>query len=231
MSILTFSQASEDYAELRREMVAEIETDVTLTKSYTGIAKLSAEVVKAVSNVLRHEFVPDRLKSAAYANRPLPIGHNQTISQPYIVALMTELADVNQNSIVLEVGTGSGYQAAVLAEIVNHVYTIEIIEALGNRARDDLERLGYDNITVKIGDGYHGWIEHAPFDAILVTAAPEEVPQPLIDQLKDGGKLVIPVGEQGSTQLLVVLEKDLEGNISKKSVLPVGFVPLTREKN
>lgn len=228
MAIFNTSKAGQDFYEQRQNMVAEIEADVTATSTYTGISKLSPDVLKAISSVKRHEFVPDHYKSVAYLNQPLPIGHGQTISQPYIVALMTQLAEVNSDAIILEVGTGSGYQAAVIAEIVKHVYTIEIVEALAKRARKDLQRLGYKNITVKAGDGYHGWPEHAPFDAILVTAAPEAVPEPLLEQLKRGGKLVIPVGKQGATQSLMVYEKDTEDKIKKSAVLPVGFVPLTR---
>jgi protein-L-isoaspartate(D-aspartate) O-methyltransferase len=142
---------------------------------------------------------------------------------------MSDLAEIDKDSIVLEVGTGSGYQAAVLAELAKHVYTIEIVEPLGKRAEEDLRRLGYDNITVKIGDGYHGWEEYAPFDAILVTAAPEKIPEPLIHQLKPGGKLVIPVGSQAGFQSLKVIEKDVDGEVKTRDVLPVGFVPLTRE--
>ena len=179
--------------------------------------------------VPRHEFVPAEMRDDAYANRPLPIGEGQTISQPYIVALMTDLAGVDADSIVLEVGTGSGYQAAVLAKIVSHVYTIEIIGTLGRRAAQTLERLGYQNVTVRIGDGYLGWPAFAPFDAIVVTAAPEAVPPPLIEQLKVGGKLVVPVGPEGRTQSLQVLEKEPGGEITTTDMLPVAFVPLTRD--
>jgi len=184
----------------------------------------------AMAAVARHEFVPIQLQDRAYENRPLPIGEAQTISQPYIVALMTDLAAVDSDSIVLEVGTGSGYQAAVLAEIVDHVYTIEIVEPLGRRAAATLERLGYDNVTVRIGDGYQGWPDLAPFDAVIVTAAPEEVPAPLIDQLKTGGRLVVPVGPRNRVQSLQVLEKGPAGEISTTDVLSVSFVPFTREE-
>jgi protein-L-isoaspartate(D-aspartate) O-methyltransferase len=159
----------------------------------------------------------------------LPIGAGQTISQPYIVALMTDLADVGKNDIVLEIGTGSGYQAAVLAELARHVYTIEIIESLGLRAQEDLARLGYDKVTVRIGDGYAGWPEQAPFDAIVVTAAPDEVPQPLIDQLKVGGRMVIPVGRENTIQTLQLLSKDEDGDLEIQNIIPVRFVPLTRD--
>jgi protein-L-isoaspartate(D-aspartate) O-methyltransferase len=219
--------AEEDYEMQRQRMVEEIKEMVYDTREYIGASSLSAEVTGAMGKVPRHEFVPEGLKSYAYINHPLPIGQDQTISQPYIVALMTELAGVNRDSIVLEVGTGSGYQAAVLAELVHHVYTIEIIEVLGVQARKNLERLGYDNVTVMIGDGYHGWKEHAPFDAILVTAAAESIPEPLLAQLKAGGRLVIPIGREHATQSLTVVEKKQDGGIVRNDILPVGFVPLT----
>ena len=220
-------QTAADYVDKRRIMIDEINQTVRATSSYIGKKTLDPRVMAAMAKVPRHEFVPSSVQSIAYTNRPLPIGNGQTISQPYIVALMTDLAKVDEDAIVLEVGTGSGYQAAVLAEMVKHVYTIEIIEALGLRADDDLKRLGYSNVTVKIGDGYHGWPEHAPFDAILVTAAPEYVPEPLVKQLKKGGRLIIPVGRQGETQSLTIIEKDENGKIHERDVLPVGFVPLT----
>lgn len=208
------------------KMMQAIEADIQATSSYTGLGNFSNNVMAAMRAVPRHEFVPQDMQEYAYWNRPLPIGHGQTISQPYIVALMTELARIDNDSVVLEVGTGSGYQAAVLAEIASQVYSIEIIEPLGLRARDTLQRLGYSNIQVRIGNGYHGWAEAGPFDAILVTAAPEEVPQALIDQLKPDGRLVIPVGPQGKVQLLKVMEKDSGGSIREINALPVSFVPL-----
>ncbi len=176
--------------------------------------------------VPRHKFVPPVNRAYAYENTPLPLSHNQTISQPYIVALMTDLAAVTSESVVLEVGTGSGYQAAVLSELASHVYSIEIIEALGLEASLLLQELGYDNVTVRIGDGYHGWPEYAPFDAILVTAAPEHIPEQLMQQLKPGGRLVIPVGKHGA-QSLRVLTKGTDGEIEQSDILPVAFVPLT----
>ena len=185
-------------------------------------------VLAAMRKVPRHEFVPDTEKRHAYRDTPLPIGAGQTISQPYIVALMTELAEPDESDRVLEVGTGSGYQAAVLAEIVQHVYTIEIEAELAQRASEALHKLGYDNVTVRTGDGYAGWEEHAPFDIIIVTAAPDHVPQPLIDQLKPGGRMVVPVGPIYATQELRVLEKDAAGKVVVKSVAPVRFVPLRR---
>ncbi len=219
--------AADDYVRQRQQMVADIKDMVAYTAGHTGREAFADDVMAAMAKVPRHEFVPDEIKSHAYVNSAMPIGMDQTISQPYIVALMTDLAGVDQNSKVLEVGTGSGYQAAVLAELANHVYTIEIIEALGLRAEQDLQRLGYENVTVRIGDGYAGWPEQAPFDAILVTAAIEKVPQPLLDQLKPGGRLVIPLGKVRSSQTLTLVEKTLEGKIVYHEILPVAFVPLT----
>jgi protein-L-isoaspartate(D-aspartate) O-methyltransferase len=220
-----------DYAARRAELVREVERNVRATRAYTDRPELDQQVMAALAAVPRHEFVPVELRDVAYLNRPLPIGQGQTISQPYIVALMTDLADIDESSVVLEVGTGSGYQAAVLAEIVEHVYTIEIVEPLGRRAAETLERLGYDNVTVRIGDGYLGWPEAAPFDAIIVTAAPEQIPKPLIEQLAAGGRLVVPVGAQGHAQTLQRLEKDSAGGLRIDDVLPVMFVPLTRDEN
>ena len=173
--------------------------------------------------------MPQSLQHEAYRNYPLPIGAGQTISQPYVVALMTELADVSRDDTVLEVGTGSGYQAAVLAELAGQVYTIEIIDTLGQRAMEVLARLGYDNVTVRIGDGYEGWPDKAPFDAIVVTAAPDEVPQPLIDQLRVGGRMVIPVGQENTVQTLRLLVKGADGALEVTDIIPVRFVPLTRD--
>jgi protein-L-isoaspartate(D-aspartate) O-methyltransferase len=231
-AFVAFSACSQTSFEAQRgALVSEIERNVRETREYTGRARLQASTLNAIGQVPRHEFVPEELQDFAYQNRPLPIGDDQTISQPYIVALMTDLASVGPESIVLEVGTGSGYQAAVLAEIVAHVYTIEIVEPLGRRAAQTLERLGYDNVTVRIGDGYRGWPELAPFDAIVVTAAPEAVPPPLIAQLRVGGKLVVPVGPEGRTQSLQVLEKQSSGAIQTTDVLPVAFVPFTRDES
>jgi protein-L-isoaspartate(D-aspartate) O-methyltransferase len=215
------------YEEKRQQMVADIQQMMKMTESSVGKASLDRRVEEAMMAVPRHKFVPLENRLYAYENTPLPIGHKQTISQPYIVALMTDLAAVTSESVVLEVGTGSGYQAAVLSELVSHVYSIEIVEALGLEAKSLLQDLGYDNVTVKIGDGYHGWPEHAPFDAILVTAAAEHIPEQLIQQLKPGGRLVIPVGEHYRTQSLRVLTKGPEGEIEQRDVLPVAFVPLT----
>lgn len=214
--------ASDDYASERAEMVSRqiAERDVR-----------DERVLAAMRKVPRHEFVPESEKRVAYRDTPLPIGEGQTISQPYIVALMTELARPARNHRVLEVGTGSGYQAAVLAEIVEHVYSIEIEGALAQRASEVLEKLGYKNITVRAADGYGGWAEHAPFDVIVITAAPDHVPEPLLEQLKPGGRMVVPVGPIAATQQLRVLEKDAAGKVTSTVVAPVRFVPLRRRDN
>src|SRR5436189_2367485 len=185
-------------------------------------------VLAAMNKVPREEFVPQDSRAASYADQPLPIGYGQTISQPYIVAFMTEQLRPKPSDRVLEIGTGSGYQAAVLAELVADVYTIEIIEPLAKNGEVTLQRLGYKNVHVKVGDGYSGWLEHAPFDAIIVTCAPDHVPQQLTDQLKDGGRMVIPVGERFAQQLYL-LEKQ-NGRLRESAVLPVRFVPMTRER-
>jgi len=224
---VTNTFAEDTYQEKRQQMLVEIKQMVKMTKSYTGKAALDKRVEEAMMAVPRHKFVPSDSRSYAYENTALPISHKQTISQPYIVALMTDLAAVTSESVVLEVGTCSGYQAAVLSELASHVYSIEIIEPLGLEARLLLEDLGYDNVTVKIGDGYHGWPEHAPFDAILVTAAAEHIPEQLTQQLKLGGRLVIPVGKQGQAQSLRILTKGADGKIEQRDVLSVAFVPLT----
>jgi protein-L-isoaspartate(D-aspartate) O-methyltransferase len=187
------------------------------------------EVIKSMLTVPREEFVPDNLKKMAYLDKPLPIGYGQTISQPYIVALMTELLRLNKNDKVLEIGTGSGYQAAVLGTIVDSVYTVEIIKPLGIKAEKLFKRLGYANINAKIDDGYFGWEGHAPYDAIIVTAAADHIPPPLIKQLKKGGRMCIPVGQPYFAQVLKLLEKDEDGKIFIYDILPVIFVPLTRE--
>ncbi len=184
-------------------------------------------VLAAMAKVLREEFVPMDARSDAYEDGPLPIGYDQTISQPYIVAFMTEQLRLKPSDHVLEIGSGSGYQAAILAELVTEVYTIEIVEPLGKSAEATLQRLGYRNVHVKMGDGYKGWPEEAPFDAIIVTCAPEKVPQPLVDQLKDGGRMVIPVGEQFAQQLYLLEKKS--GQLKESATLPVRFVPMQRE--
>lgn len=218
-----------NYDAERRALVELLRAESADAEEY-GAPAISEATLAIIGKVPRHEFVPDGKKRQAYRNQPLPIGGGQTISQPYIVALMTELAQVQEGDVVLEIGTGSGYQAAVLAELAGEVFTIEIIDWLGQRAAGDLERLGYDNVSVRIGDGYAGWPEHAPFDAILVTAAPEQVPQPLIDQLAVGGRMVIPLGAQDSLQVLRLLTKEADGVLHVENVIPVRFVPLTRDE-
>ena len=190
---------------------------------------LDERVLTALAEVERHRFVPERLHSDAYADHPLPIGHGQTISQPFIVALMTDLVAPGPDDVVLEVGTGSGYQAAVLAKLVRQVYSIEIIEPLASSSRARLEQLGYTNVTTRLGDGYFGWEAHAPFDAIVVTAAASHVPPPLIEQLKPGGRMVIPVGGRFTVQYLLLLEKTMAGEIRTRQIATVRFVPLTGE--
>jgi protein-L-isoaspartate(D-aspartate) O-methyltransferase len=214
-------------AEERAEMVAVIEDGVRRTRTQLGRSALSPRVIAAMDRVARHELVPEDVRRDAYRDRPLPIGYGQTISQPYIVAIMTDLVDVGPDSRVLEIGTGSGYQAAVLAEVAGEVYTLEIIPELAQRARRDLERLGYENVTAREGDGYFGWEAHAPFDAIVVTAGASHVPPPLIEQLAPGGRLIIPVGSRFLTQQLLLLSKAGDGSVSTRQVLPVRFVPLT----
>ena len=211
----------------RHKMVEEILADAASTSSYSGLPALSRDVIAAMEKVERHRFVPAALSAVAYLNRPLPIGHGQTISQPFIVALMTDLLKVKAGDKVLEIGTGSGYQAAVLAEIVGSVYSIEIIEPLGKEAGERLKTLGYRNAQTRVGDGYYGWPEAAPFDAIIVTAAASHVPPPLLKQLKPGGRMVIPLGTQFMTQYLMLVEKQQDGSVTNRQILPVAFVPLT----
>ncbi|MBP6708362.1 MAG: protein-L-isoaspartate(D-aspartate) O-methyltransferase [Candidatus Accumulibacter sp.] len=208
-------------------LLAEIRDEVRATSHLTGRAALRQRVLEALRSVPRHAFVPDDLQDSAYVNHPLPIGHGQTISQPYIVALMTDLIHPDPGDVVLEVGTGSGYQAAILARLVKQVYSLEIIDSLAQQARQRLQRLGYDNVEVRTGNGYLGWPEHAPYAAIMVTAAPVSVPPALIEQLKPGGTLVIPVGSRYFGQELLTISKDEDGRLAQRRVLPVAFVPLT----
>jgi len=224
------SPAQDRYAQPRERMVAEIAAMARETGTETGRPAFGDAVMGAMGKVPRHRFVPFLQQGFAYDNRPLPIGEGQTISQPYIVALMTDLIDPKPGHVVLEVGTGSGYQAAVLAELVAKVYSIEIVEPLGKRAARLLEQLGYRNVAVRIGDGYRGWPEAAPFDAIIVTAAPAEIPKPLVEQLKPGGRMVVPVGAAFDVQRLLLIEKQSDGTTTTRQTLPVRFVPLTRER-
>jgi protein-L-isoaspartate(D-aspartate) O-methyltransferase len=218
---------SDDHAEERRRLMQTVAAQMRESGSTTGRPALSERVTAALLQVPRHAFVPEEQRPYAYVNRPLPIGHGQTISQPYIVALMTELAQPHPDHKVLEIGTGSGYQAAVMARLVRAVYSMEIIEPLGLAARERLQTLGYRNVEVRLGDGYHGWEEHAPYDAILVTAAASHIPPPLIRQLKPGGRMVIPVGAAFLVQQLMLVEKNADGTVSTRQILPVAFVPLT----
>ena len=218
-----------DYERAREDMLEAIRLTVAQTRVATGRDALSTRVMDALAEVPRHEFVPPARQDQAYENRPLPIGYGQTISQPYIVALMSDLLEVDTGSVVLEVGTGSAYQAAVLARLVARVYSMEIIAPLAEGAKRRLARLGYRNVEVEFGDGYYGWPEHAPYDAIVVTAAAGHVPPPLVRQLAPGGRMVIPVGPRFGVQHLLVVEKDEGGAVFTRQILPVRFVPLTGE--
>ena len=213
------------YAVDRAAMVAEIEEYTRLN----GDQAFAKRVMQSIANVQRHEFVPDAQKRFAYANRPLPIGFGQTISQPYIVALMTDLIDPDSDDVVLEIGTGSGYQAAILSGLVKSVYSIEIIKPLARQAAERLQLLSFDNVTTRLSDGYYGWAEHAPFDAIVVTAAASHVPPYLVRQLRRGGRMVIPVGGRFLTQQLLLIEKTETGEVKTRQIIPVIFVPLTGE--
>ena len=219
--------AGNNYQAQRKHMIRLIESDVRATSAYLKRAALDERVLDAMDRVPRHEFVPADLVDEAYRNRPLPIGHGQTISQPYIVAIMTDLLELEPGQKVLEIGTGSGYQAAILAALDTRVWSIEIIEALGQRASALLQRLGYENVETRIGDGYYGWDEQAPFDAIIVTAAASHIPPPLVKQLSIGGKMIIPVGSRFSTQELILITRVNQDEVVTRQVLPVRFVPLT----
>lgn len=220
---------ADDFVTQRDVLVQEISAMARATARDTGRKQFNQRVMEALRKLPRHAFVPPEQRAWAYQNRPLPIGHGQTISQPFIVALMTDLLDLQPKHSLLEIGTGSGYQAALLAEVVSKVYTIEIVEALGLRAKQTLHELGYRNIAFKIGDGYAGWQEHAPFDAIMVTAAPDHVPPALLAQLKPTGKMVLPVGQRDGQQELLVIEKNQDGTTKTHSTIAVRFVPLLRK--
>jgi protein-L-isoaspartate(D-aspartate) O-methyltransferase len=214
-----------DFEILRQQMLVEISAGALHVSDVIGKAALDERVMTAMGNVPRHEFVPVELQPYAYANIPLPIGFEKTISQPFIVALMTDLLDITSDDTVLEIGTGLGYQAAILAKLARKVYSIELIEELGRQAKQRLRRQGCTNIEVKIANGYHGWSEHAPFDKVIVTAAPDLIPPPLIHQLKAGGKMVIPAGLPDAQQLVLV-EKDSNGKVTTKEILQVRFSQL-----
>lgn len=210
----------------RQQMLADIEADVTFTKNLTGRDKLSGEVMAAMKRVHREDFVPNNLRHASFHDGALPVGCGQTISQPYIVALMTDLLDLDENSVVLEIGTGTGYQSAILSQIAGKVYSIERIGELEQSARLRLEKLGYDSVEIRHGDGSLGWPEAAPFDGIIVTAAAASVPPALVQQLRPGGRMVIPVGQPGLHQDLMLISSSPQGDIETRKILDVAFVPL-----
>jgi len=225
-SLPTAAQAP--LGEERAAMVEAIQRHAELAAQVLDGGAVDPEVLEAMRTVPRHEFVPQDVRSHAYEDRPLPIGYGQTISQPFIVALMTDLLDVAAGDRVLEIGTGSGYQAAVLSPLASEVYSIEIVPELGERAAAALNRLGYENVETKIADGYYGWPDKAPFDAIVVTAAASHIPPPLIKQLKDGGRMIIPIGGPFAAQQLMLVDKQPDGSITTRQVLAVRFVPFTR---
>jgi len=219
--------AQDDYAAERAAMIDTIEAHAETMGEMPDEEGVEQQVLDAMSEIPRHEFVPERRQDEAYADRPVPIGYGQTISQPFIVALMTDLLNVEADDKVLEVGTGSGYQAAVLSPLTDAVYTIEIIPELGETATDRLGRFGFDNVETRIGDGYYGWEAAAPFDGIVVTAAASHIPPPLVQQLAAGARMVIPVGDQFTVQQLMLVEKEDDGTVTTRQLMPVRFVPLT----
>ena len=218
---------SDEFIAARRGMVADVAELAQSVRGETGMAGVDPRVMEAMARVPRHRFVPASEVPSAYRNRPLPIGYGQTISQPYIVAVMTDLMKVKPGDRILEIGTGSGYQAAILAELAHAVFSIEIIEPLAAEARARLEATGYARVHTKVGDGYYGWEEHGPYDSIIVTAAVNHVPPPLVRQLKSGGRMVIPLGAPFLAQQLMLVEKQRDGSVVNKQILPVRFVPLT----
>jgi protein-L-isoaspartate(D-aspartate) O-methyltransferase len=225
--VSSYALTSDVRGKQSQQMLREIDQDAIHASSTLGRNHIDRRVMDVMAKVPRHEFVPAYLRDSAYLNVPLPIGHGQTISQPFIVALMTDLLETEKDDVVLEIGTGSGYQAAVLSGLVKKVYTVEVIKELGESARERLSRLGYKNVEVRIADGYFGWEERLPFDSIIVTAAAGHVPPPLIRQLKPGGRIVIPIGGTYQVQMLMVVTKDVSGTLKTRQVLPVRFVPLT----
>ena len=217
--------AEDQFEKLRQQLIAEIVTEAALTVGHTGRASFSDRVMRVIGSMPRHEFVPVELQPYAYLNRPLPIGYEKTVSQPFIVALMTDLLAPEAGDVVLEVGAGAGYQAAILAELAKRVYTVDIIEELAQGAERRLKRLGYENIEVGVANGYYGWAEHGPYDRIMVTAASELIPPPLLAQLKPGGRMVIPTGIPDK-QTLTLVEKSATGGLSAREILPVRFSEL-----
>ena len=221
------SSAADSFSTQREQLIQHITPDIQATRAAIDGAPVNPRVIEALRAVPRHAFVPAVQQRHAYENRPLPIGHGQTISQPFIVMLMTDLLDLQPTDRVLEIGTGSGYQAAVLAEMVHEVYSIEIIAALAQQSDKTLREQGYDRVVRKMGDGYYGWPEHGPYDAIMVTAGAAHIPPPLVSQLKPGGRMIIPVGSRFQVQQLVMVKKAEDGTVTTRPILPVRFVPLT----
>ncbi len=220
--------ADDEFAEARRRLIDQIEAEALDTRLWTGRARFSERVMAAMARVPRHAFVPPGEVSVAYVNRPLAIGHGQTISQPYIVAVMTDLLDLAATDRILEIGSGCGYQTAVLAEVAGRVYSIEVIKDLATAARRRLAELGYTNVEVRAGDGFQGWPEEAPFDAVMVTAAAPRLPGVLVDQLKARGRMVVPVGRPRATQILMLGVKQADGTLKTRKTLPVAFVPMVK---
>lgn len=223
------TDSTNDFNKDRDALIRDIAEEYRMTGQFTGRDSMDPRVRDALAKVKRHLFVPEAERGYAYLNQPLPIGYRQTISQPYIVAIMTDMLDIGPGHVVLEIGTGSGYQAAILSELAARVYSIEVVPELAESAKTCLRDQGYDNVEVRSGDGSLGWPEHAPFDRIILTAAAPELPEALINQLAPGGRLIAPVGD-ALGQNLVLLEKDDDGNISQRTVLPVAFVPLTHRE-
>jgi protein-L-isoaspartate(D-aspartate) O-methyltransferase len=227
LAVVNAGATADPFANARAQMLEAVQRDFEATRNELGQGALDTRVTAALAAVPRHEFVAADMRKHAYENRPLPIGYGQTISQPYVVAAMTQLLQLRPGERALEIGTGSGYQAAILAELGAQVFTIEIIQPLGEAARERLKRLGYERINTHIGDGYDGWPARAPFDAIIVTAAAKNIPSPLLEQLKVGGRMVIPVGSPFGAQQLLLVRKDPDGRVTTRKLLPVRFVPLT----
>jgi protein-L-isoaspartate(D-aspartate) O-methyltransferase len=216
----------DDHTAMRARLIESIRAQAHATARVTGVARFDARVLDTMAIVPRHEFVPKPLRKLSYLDTPLPLGHEQNISQPFLVALMTHLAAVRKTDIVFETGTGAGYQGAILARLAKRVYSVEVVRPLAEAAAKRLKRLGYDNIEVKTGDGFYGWVEKGRFDAIIIKEAVQYVPPPLLNQLKPGGRIVVPVGPLGKSQMLKVITKDMAGRLKHRDILPVRFAPL-----
>ncbi|MGB1548235.1 MAG: protein-L-isoaspartate(D-aspartate) O-methyltransferase [Alphaproteobacteria bacterium] len=226
IAIALAADATDYYLQYRKALVLHIDERVFAVEKEIGIAVLDRRVMAAITHVPRHEFVPPQLRTFAYSDVPLPLGHGQNIATPFLIALMTDLARIGKNDVIFETGTGAGYHAAILAELGKQVYSVEVIEPLAGRAAGTLRKLGYKNVETRVGDGYYGWEEHGPFDAIIIKEVVDHIPAPLLRQLNLGGRMVIPVGKAGGDQELFVIEKDMQGELRKRSVLPVRFSPL-----